>query len=132
MRNHGIFKVYLLNISCNLLMRNRLGKFFHKQNSHMSRVMRKPAICIGPDQLRGNPDQLRGNHAADQRLCFCYKTVQSLSFLNTKFQASSQLLWLYSLVCVGPSPKPQNRFSRSACPFTKTLIRRYRGLRQHC
>ena len=32
--------------------------------------------------------------------------VQSLPFLNTKFQASSHHLWLYSLVCVGPSRKP--------------------------
>ena len=28
--------------------------------------------------------------------------VQSLCFLNPKFQVSSHLLWLYSLVCVGP------------------------------
>ena len=33
--------------------------------------------------------------------------VQSLNFLNPKFQASSHLLWLYSLVCVGPGRKPR-------------------------
>ena len=33
--------------------------------------------------------------------------VQSLYFLNPKFQASSHLLQLYSLVCVGPGRKPQ-------------------------
>ena len=33
--------------------------------------------------------------------------VQSLFFLNAKFQASSHLLWLYSPVCVGPGRKPQ-------------------------
>ena len=33
--------------------------------------------------------------------------VQSLFYLNPKFQASSHLLWLYSLVCVGPGRKPR-------------------------
>ena len=34
--------------------------------------------------------------------------VQSLYFLNPKFQASSNLLWLYSPVCVRPSQKPRS------------------------
>ena len=33
--------------------------------------------------------------------------VQSLYFLNSKFQASSHLLWLYSPVCVRPGRKPR-------------------------
>ena len=33
--------------------------------------------------------------------------MQSLSFLNPKFQASSHLLWLYRLVCVIPGQKPR-------------------------
>ena len=37
--------------------------------------------------------------------------VQSLYFLNTKFQASSHLQWLYSLVCVGPGQNPHCWFS---------------------
>ena len=36
---------------------------------HMSRVMRKPTICICENK---EADQLRGNHEADQRLCFRY------------------------------------------------------------
>ena len=36
---------------------------------------------------------------------FATRIVQSLHFLNTKFQASSHLLWLYSLLCVGPGRK---------------------------
>ena len=32
--------------------------------------------------------------------------VQLLYFLNTKFQASSHCLWLYSPVYVGPGQKP--------------------------
>ena len=35
--------------------------------------------------------------------------VQSLYFLSQKFQASSQLLWLYSPVCVGPGRKPRRQ-----------------------
>ena len=67
--------------------------------------MRKPAFCICKNK---DADQLRGNHAADQRLCFfATRIVQHLYFLNPKFQASSHLLWLYSLVCVGPGRKPR-------------------------
>ena len=36
---------------------------------HMSRIMRKPTICIGKNK---DADQLRGNREADQRLCFRY------------------------------------------------------------
>ena len=39
---------------------------------------------------------------------FATQIVQSLYFLNPKFQASSHLLWLHSLVCVGPGQKPQH------------------------
>ena len=33
--------------------------------------------------------------------------IKSLFFLDPKFQASSYLLWPYSLVCVGPGLKPR-------------------------
>ena len=66
--------------------------------------MRKPAFCICENK---DADQLRGNREADLRLCFRYRIVQSLSFLNPKLHASSHLLWLYSLVCVGPGRKPR-------------------------
>ena len=36
---------------------------------YMSRVMRKPTICICENK---DADQLRGNREADQRLCFRY------------------------------------------------------------
>ena len=36
---------------------------------YMSRVVRKPAICICENK---DADQLRGNREADQRLCFRY------------------------------------------------------------
>ena len=38
---------------------------------------------------------------------FAIRIVQSLFFLNSKFQASNHLLWLYSPVCVGPGRKPR-------------------------
>ena len=41
-----------------------------------------------------------------QRLCFHYTDSHYLFFLNPKFQASSYLLWLHSLVCVKPGQKP--------------------------
>ena len=39
--------------------------------------------------------------------------VQYLFFLNTKFQASSYLQWLYSLVCVWPGQKTNCWFSHA-------------------
>ena len=36
---------------------------------------------------------------------FVTRIVESLYFLNLKFQASSHLLWLYRPVCVGPGRK---------------------------
>ena len=38
---------------------------------------------------------------------FATRIVQSLYFLNPKFQVSSHLVWLYSPVCVEPVPKPR-------------------------
>ena len=38
---------------------------------------------------------------------FATQILQSLYFLNPKFQASSHLLWLYSPVCMGPGQKPR-------------------------
>ena len=38
---------------------------------------------------------------------FAIRIVQFLYYLNPKFQASSHILWLYSLVCVGPGRKPR-------------------------
>ena len=46
---------------------------------------------------------------------FATQIVQSLFFQRPKFPASSHLLCLYSLVCVGPGRKnPEDRFSQVA------------------
>ena len=81
----------------------------------MSRIIRKQMFCICENK---NADQLCGNRETDQRLCFCNQIVQSLYVLNPKFQASSHLLWLCSLVCVGPGLKPECWFSPDAAHMT--------------
>ena len=65
----------------------------------------KTGFCICENK---DADQLRGNRKADQRLCFfATRIVESLYFLNPKFQASSHLLWLYRPVCVGLGRNPR-------------------------
>ena len=75
-----------------------------KALDYMSLVMRKPDFCICENK---DADQLCRNRTADQRLCFATWIVQSLFFLNPKFQASSVFLSLHSPVCVGPCRKPR-------------------------
>ena len=70
----------------------------------MSLVMRKPAFCCTKTKA-----QISFAVTAKLISTFVFATciVQSLYFLNTKFQASSQLLWLYSPVSVGSGRKPR-------------------------
>ena len=71
--------------------------------------MRKPTICICE-----NKDADRSSAVTAKLISafiFATKIVQFLNFLNPKFQASSHLLYLYSLVCVGPGRIPECRFS---------------------
>ena len=74
------------------------------RKENMSRVIRKPTFCICENK---DADQLRGNREADQRLWFRYINSTIPLLPNTKFQASGHLMWLYSLVCVGPGQKPR-------------------------
>ena len=72
---------------------------------YMSRVVRKPAFYISENK---DADQLRGNSITANLICvfvFATRILQSLYFLNPKFQASSYLLWLYIPVCVAPVQK---------------------------
>ena len=50
---------------------------------------------------------------------FATRIVQSLYFLNTKFQDSSHLLWPYSPVCVG---NPEDRFSHNEAQFFLLIL----------
>ena len=52
---------------------------------------------------------------------FAIRKVQSLYYLNPKFQASSHLLWLYSLVCVGPGQKPRTPVFSQRGSFMSSL-----------
>ena len=65
--------------------------------------MKKPAFCIWENKAT---DQLHSYCAVYQRLCFHYiYIVQSLYFLNLKFEAFSRFV----LDLVG---NPEDRFSR--------------------
>ena len=56
-------------------------------------------------------------------LVFAIRIVQSLYYLNPKSQASSHLLWLYSLVCVGPGRKPRRPvFSQRGSPHPERYL----------
>ena len=84
--------------------------------------MRKPASCICKNK---DADRLRGNSAADQRLCFRYINCTDFLLSNPICEVSSQLLWLYSPVFVGPGRKHQDKFSRRGSyegRLPKTLI----------
>ena len=48
--------------------------------------------------------------------------VQSLYFLNPKFQASCHLLWLYSLDYVGPGLKPECWFSHDTAHILNLAV----------
>ena len=71
-----------------------------------------PAFCI----CKKNADQVGCTVAAQliSSFVFTTKIVQSLYFLYPKFPASCHLMWLYSLVCVGPGRHPKDRFSHDA------------------
>ena len=91
---------------------------------HTSRVVRKPAFCICENK---DADQLRGNSFAVtakliSAFVFATRIVQTLFFLNPKFQASSHLLWLYSPVCVGPGRKPQTPDFSQRGPYVVIFV----------
>ena len=85
---------------------------------NLSIVMRKPAFCICENK---DADQLRGTAKLISDFVFATRIVQSLFFLNPKFQASYHLLWLYSLVCVGPGRKPRRPIFSERGSFESSL-----------
>ena len=62
--------------------------------------------------------------SADQRLLFVFtvRIVQSIYYLNPKFQASSHLLLLHSPVCVVPRRNPEDRFSHDEAHMTSYCL----------
>ena len=99
-----IFKYHQI-CTLSLLLAKRINCVYFK----MSRVVRKPAFAYAKTKT-----QISFAVPAKLISAFVFATliVQSLYFLNTKFQASSYLLWLCSLVCVG-SGNPEDRFSHN-------------------
>ena len=87
--------------------------------SYFSLVMRKPAFCIMQKQRRSNCE-------ADHAFVSAIRIIHSLYYLNPKFQASSNVLWLYSLVCVGPDQKHRRPVSHNEAHLTIGLSRPYR------
>ena len=86
---------------------------------HLSHCIRKPTKCLGENK---GADQLRGVST----FAFATWIVQSLFFLHPKFQASSCLLSLHRLVCVGPGRKPTLLvFSRKGSFHHFTLNQNY-------
>ena len=89
----------------------------HKPQVELSYVIKTSAFCIGENKVT---DQLCGNRTADQCLCFLY--IDNTIPLIPKSEISSRyLLCLYSLFCVGPGQKPEDRFSYDS--FYKKLIK---------
>ena len=80
---------------------------------HLSQIMRKPTFCIC-ENIDADPSAVTAKLIS--AFVFATQIVQSLFFLNPKYQASSYLLWLYSPVCVGPGRKPE------CCFFMTRLI----------
>ena len=76
---------------------------------HLSRIMRKPTICI----CETKDPQVSFAITAKLISASVFATwiVQSLYFLNLKFPASSHLQWLYSLDCVRSGQNPHCWFS---------------------
>ena len=74
----------------------------------MSRLMRKPTICIGKNK---GADQLRSNREADHRLCFRYTDSTIPLLLKSEISSFKPASDTVQPVCVGPVRKPQCWFS---------------------
>ena len=71
----------------------------------MSRVVRKPALFASAKTKA--QISLAVTTKLIRAFVFATRIVQSLYFLNPKFQASIYLLWLHSSIYVGPGQNPR-------------------------
>ena len=85
----------------------------------MSHITRKPNFG-----LCENKAQISSAVTAQLISAFVFATrlVQCLFFLNTKFQVSSHLLWLYRPVCVRPGQEPRRPFSGIAAQMMVKVL----------
>ena len=107
-----LFKMFCYYIEYYKIYRYRSDVYYSKFDKHYyvdfhwSLVMRKPDFAYANTKT-----QISFAVTAKLISAFVFATwiVQSLCFLNPKFQASNHLLWLYSQFCVGPGRKPRRR-----------------------
>ena len=95
LRNHSAWEYAKAHL-CSLGAKSRCC------SNDMSLVMKKPFFAYAKTKT-----QISVTAKLISAFVFATRIVQSLHFLNPKFQASSRLLWLCSPVCVGPGRKPR-------------------------
>ena len=95
----GLSTNLIHNTQTRLYAINSSGAAYLFLKAKMSRIMRKPAFCMRKQSCAAP--------------LFSLHRFKFLYFLNLKFKASNNLLWLCSLVCVGPGRKPQTGFLSS-------------------
>ena len=87
----------------------------------MSRVVRKPVFSYAKTKTQIS---FVVTVKLISAFVFAIRIVQSLFYLNPKFQTSSHLLWLYSPVCVRPGRKPRRPvFSERGSNFTVMTLK---------
>ena len=84
------------------------GIFIFNPPSTSPKQFRPPLNITAPPPPPPGNKWLVPNRAADQRLCFCYIDTVFPPLPKSWISASSDLLWLYSPVCVGPGRIPPN------------------------
>ena len=89
----------------------------------MNCVIGKPAFFKCENK---GADQLRAVRAPSQRLSFRYMDSAIPRLFKSEISILYPSLWLYSLVCVEPYPKPQDKFS----PDAAHIVYRYNPHKQ--
>ena len=85
----------------------------------MSCIMRKPTICMCENK---GEDSFAVTEKLISAFVFATLIIQFLYFLNRNFAASSNLLCLYSSVCVKPARKPHCWFSHDVAQIINSVV----------
>ena len=93
------------HIGIQMLLALRLHNNSANVAPSLSCVVKKTGFLHMRKQRHRSASRL--HRKADHAFVFATRIIQFLYFLNPKFQASSHLLLLYSLVCVGQGWKPR-------------------------
>ena len=104
---------------CNEARYNEVELYLEIRVKH-TQLLSFPVNCSAPLIYEPPREKTNNLHKRKQRhrtaklisaFVFATRIVHFLVFLNPKFQASSLLLWLCSLICVRPVRKPHCWFS---------------------